>query len=281
MVIHDTFTLYGLPVASGPVVLSVPHAGREYPDLAGLLRCPVERLRSLEDRHADALADKAIAEGVGAIVSRLPRLCIDLNRAESDLDAAMVEGRSTAGPKLSTRARGGLGLIPRRLNEIGDVWQAPLSQERVRDSIEGHYRPYHATLRAMLAAAKARFGIAILIDLHSMPPLPGFGRPTIVLGDRLGRTASPLILALAERIFADAGFSVGRNEPYAGGHIISHHADRGRNVQALQIEVDRSLYLDAVFDQTTAGLVPLQDAVTRLVDELTAQSMDQWAIAAE
>jgi N-formylglutamate amidohydrolase len=281
MVIHDTFTVHGLPASSGPVVLSVPHAGRDYPDLAGLLRCPVERLRSLEDRYADRLADKAIAEGVVAIVSRLPRLCIDLNRAETDLDSAMVEGRLVTGPKLSTRARGGLGLIPRRLNEIGDVWQAPLSQERVRESIEGHYRPYHATLRTMLAAANARFGIALLIDLHSMPPLAGFGKPSIVLGDRFGRTVSPLILALAERIFADAGFSVGRNEPYAGGHIITHHADRGRNIQALQIEVDRSLYLDAAFDQTTAGLAPLQYAVATLVEELTAQSMHQPAVAAE
>jgi N-formylglutamate amidohydrolase len=281
MALQDTFTVYGRPLAAGPVVLSVPHAGREYPDLVGLLRYPIERLRPLEDRYADALADKAIADGVGAIVSRLPRLCIDLNRAETDLDPGMVEGRSGAGPKLSTRARGGLGLIPRRLNEIGDVWHAALSQERVRRSIEGHYRPYHATLRAMLAAAKARFGIAILVDIHSMPPLVGVGKPSIVLGDRFGRTVSPLILALAERVFADAGFNVGRNEPYAGGHIIMHHADRARNIQALQIEVDRSLYLDAAFDNTTVGLAPLQRAVGTLVQALTGQSMQQPAIAAE
>ncbi|AYJ86198.1 N-formylglutamate amidohydrolase [Sphingomonas paeninsulae] len=213
----NSFEIFGPATPLSPVVVSVPHAGRDYPDLAELLRHPVERLRALEDRYADRLAERAIAGGVNAIVSKLPRLCIDLNRAEGDLDPAMVEGRSAAGYMITPRARGGLGLIPRRLNEVGDIWRVALSREEVRQRVEGHYRPYHTVLRAMLAAAQARFGVAILLDLHSMPPLAGFGKPTIVVGDRFGRTASPHVSGLAETVFTDAGFSVGRNAPYAGG----------------------------------------------------------------
>jgi N-formylglutamate amidohydrolase len=281
MSFDDTFMVLGPTVPTGPVVLSVPHAGRGYPELRGLLRYPVERLRALEDRYADRLAQLAIAGGVSAIVSKLPRLCIDLNRAEADLDPAMIEGRSAPRSMLTIRARSGLGLIPRRLNGLGDIWQVVLSPTEVRQRIEGHYRPYHAALRAMLAAAHARFGVAILIDLHSMPPLPGTGRPSIVLGDRFGRTASQQVTAIAEAAFVDAGFSVGCNEPYAGGHIITHHADRPRNVQALQIEVDRNLYLDAAFDETTAGLLPLQRAVATVVEKLASRMMPVSAIAAE
>jgi N-formylglutamate amidohydrolase len=277
----NTFEIFGPAFPLSPVVVSVPHAGRDYPDLTGLLRHPVERLRALEDRYADRLAEQAIAGGVNAIVSKLPRLCIDLNRAEDDLDPAMVEGRSAAGYMPTIRARGGLGLIPRRLNEVGDIWRVALSREEVRQRVEGHYRPYHAALMAMLATVQVRFGVAILLDLHSMPPLAGFGKPTIILGDRFGITAAPQITAFAEMVFMDAGFSVGRNVPYAGGHIISRHADRSRNIQALQIEVDRTLYLDGAFDQTGADLSRLQAAVATLVDGLAARIMPQSAIAAE
>jgi N-formylglutamate amidohydrolase len=281
-----TFEIFGPAIPHSPIVLSVPHAGRDYPDMAGLLRHPVERLRPLEDRHADRLADGVVArvghpDGINAIIARMPRLWIDLNRAESDLDPAMVVGRHGGGLPVTARARSGLGLVPRRLNDIGELWRAGLSAGDVTQRIEGHYRPYHAALAAMLARARARFGVAMLVDLHSMPPLMGADKPGIILGDRFGTTCAPQLTALAEAVFSGAGYAVGANAPYAGGYIISHHAARANHVHALQVEVDRALYLDADFDNTGPGLPKLQAVIASLVESLARQLVAPSAFAAE
>ncbi|WP_293882609.1 N-formylglutamate amidohydrolase [Sphingomonas sp.] len=277
----SSFDIHGLAILDSPVVLSVPHAGRDYPDTAGLLRHPVERLRALEDRHADRLAERAIAAGTTAIIARLPRLWIDLNRATSDLDPGMVVGGHGSAQTATSRMRGGLGLIPRRLGTIGEIWRAALTREDVARRIAGHYDPYHAMIAAMLARAQARFGVALLVDLHSMPPLVGYGESQIVLGDRFGATCAPQLSALAEAVFAGAGYRVGTNAPYAGGHIITRHANRANNVHALQVEVDRTLYLDAALDKPGQGLAALQAVIGRLVETLVAQLSVPTAIAAE
>lgn len=278
---RPSFQVFGQAQPQSPIVLSVPHAGRDYPDMDRLLRHPVESLRALEDRYADRLSAQAIAGGISAIVARTPRLWIDLNRAESDLDPAMVVGQHGGGSPQTARMRGGLGLIPRRLGDVGDIWRVGLTQEDVRQRIEQHHRPYHATLSAMLAQAHARFGVALLVDLHSMPPLAGSDQPGIVLGDRFGATCAPYISATAGSMFSEAGFMVGANAPYAGGHIVTRHADRSKNIHALQVEVDRSLYLDESFDRTSGGLPRLQATLARLVESLAAVLSPPTQIAAE
>ncbi|MDB5699980.1 MAG: N-formylglutamate amidohydrolase [Sphingomonadales bacterium] len=276
-----SFDVFGSLVPVSPVILSVPHAGRDYPDLSGLVRHPIDRLRALEDRHVDRVAETAIATGIGAIISRMPRLWIDLNRAESDLDPAMVTGQHGGGAPSTARMRGGLGLIPRRLGELGDIWRGGMAQDDVGRRIDGHYRPYHAALSAMLSRAHDRFGVAMLVDLHSMPPLVGPDKPVIVLGDRFEATCAPRLSAVAATVFAGGGYDVGMNDPYAGGHIVSRHADRSRNIHALQVEVDRSLYLDDAFDRTGAGLPALQAVIAQLVDTLAAILTSPMQIAAE
>jgi N-formylglutamate amidohydrolase len=276
-----TFEILGPAAPQSPIVLSVPHAGRDYPASRQGLRHPVERLRALEDRHADRMADMALAGGVSAIVSHLPRLWIDLNRAESDLDPEMVLGGHGGGLQPSVRTRGGLGLIPRRLADLGDVWRSGLAAEDVAERIDRHHRPYHAALSELLARARARFGVAMLIDLHSMPPLIGANQAGIVLGDRFGKTCAPELMAVAESVFAAGGYATVANAPYAGGHIISTHADRAANIHALQVEVDRSLYLDAAFDRTGAGLARMQATVAELVGALARRLCPPSRIAAE
>ncbi|MDB5712768.1 MAG: N-formylglutamate amidohydrolase [Sphingomonadales bacterium] len=276
-----SFDVFGPLIPLSPVILSVPHAGRDYPEAGGLLRHPIDGLRALEDRYADRLAETVIAGGIGAIVSRMPRLWIDLNRAESDLDPAMVIGQHGGGVPPTARMRGGLGLIPRRLGELGDIWRGGLSQEDVRRRIDGHHRPYHAALSTMLSRARARFGVAMLVDLHSMPPLVGTDKPVIVLGDRFGATCAPQLSVLAGSVFVGGGYDVGANAPYAGGYIVSRHADLAANIHALQVEVDRSLYLDDAFDRTGAGLPALQAIIARLVESLAARLTSPTQIAAE
>jgi N-formylglutamate amidohydrolase len=271
---RSPFVLFNAETLAVPVVVAVPHAGRAYPPSMPLLRVPVEKLRALEDRFADRLADRVIEAGVATIVAETPRLWIDLNRAETELDPAMVRGGIVTGGPLPPRVRGGLGLIPRRLSHIGEIWRAPLDADDVEARIKAHYRPWHETLAALLIATRDKFGGALLIDLHSMPPLEGAQPPDIVIGDRFGRSASPQLTAGAEAIVTGAGFKAAVNAPYAGGHALDRHARPAEGIHALQLEFDRRTYLDPALDQPGPGLARIQalvgELVARLGDELVA-----------
>ncbi len=279
--ILSPFTLCNADAFVSPVVIAVPHAGRAYPVSMPMLRVPTARLRALEDRHADRLADRAVESGIATIVARTPRLLIDLNRDESELDPAMVRGGIAAGAPLSPRVRGGLGLIPRRLGGVGDIWRGALDPADVAARIAEIHRPWHERLSALLAATKARFGIALLIDLHSMPPIDGDDAPSIVIGDRFGRSAAPQLTAASEAIAAWAGLRAAVNIPYAGGHALDRHAQPHRGIHALQIEIDRQCYLDSEFDQPGPGLPRMQAFVAELVARLGDELIVPQRLAAE
>jgi N-formylglutamate amidohydrolase len=268
------FTHHNTTVPKGPVVIAVPHAGRDYPTQLPMLRVPLGMLRALEDRHADRLAAFAIDNGITTLIAQTPRLLIDLNRAESELDPAMVQGGVITGAPLPPRVRGGLGLIPRRIGPVGDIWRGPLDPADVAARISAHHRPWHDTLATLLAGARDRFGAALLIDLHSMPSIEGPGAPSIVIGDRFGRSATPRMTATAEAIAQAAGFRVAINAPYAGGYALDRHGQPRDGIHALQIEIDRATYLDVSHDAPGAGLARMQALVlalaTRLGDELSA-----------
>ena len=263
------FDFFGPDAPDYPVILSVPHAGRDYPENLGeTCRFTPERLRALEDRHADLLAAPCWAQGFSGLVARTPRAWIDLNRAEQDVDPGMLRAPlgTTAAP-MSAKARGGLGLIPRRTPQLGELWHRRLDPAEVRHRIAQDYRPYHARLAQVLAAARARFGAALLIDLHSMPPLTDTGvgpAPSIVIGDRFGRSAAPVLADLAGEIARKAGLRPAFNAPYAGGHILDCHARPSDHIHGLQIEIDRRLYLDAQLVDPGAEL----DAVAAFIRQL-------------
>lgn len=275
------FDRHNLP-ATRPVLISVPHAGRQYPDDRRALRLPLNRLTALEDRYADMLVDRAIAQGTPAIVARIPRLWIDLNRSESDMDLAMVGTGMSGRPPLSAKIRGGLGLIPRKIAASGEIWHLPLSHDDVRMRISQYHRPYHAEIAAALTSAKRRFGAALLLDVHSMPPLNDKNAPGIVIGDRFGAGAASWLTEAAVVFFQSQGLRVAINAPYPGGHIVGHHPCPAANVHALQVEVDRTLYLDANRDAPGPGLARMQTILTGLVNTLTEELLaDGTAIAAQ
>ena len=251
-----------------PVVLSVPHAGRAYSD--GLLaeaRLSRARLESLEDRLVDRLVWRAVEDGAAALIADSPRAEIDLNRDERELDPAMVLPRPPADSTLeSPRTRGGLGLIPARIAGSGAIWRQRIAAAEVTRRIERIHRPYHQAIAAELNAARARFGVAILLDCHSMPPRGTGGDAPVVLGDRHGGSMAEALVAAAEGAARGAGFRVARNAPYAGGHITERHGRPQRGIHALQLELDRSLYLAP--DLRTTG--PGFDRVSRLIAAIAA-----------
>lgn len=269
-----SFDRYGDPTRpTSPVILSVPHAGRDYPPaILPLIRTTPSALRALEDRHVDLVALAARGART-AFVQRSPRAWIDLNRGEDERDPLVDEGADpTRQPHRSAKLRSGLGLVPRRVPGAGEIWRGKLSDRDVSARIEQAHRPYHRALSAALMAARARFGIAVLLDLHSMPPLEG-GAAQVVLGDRFGRAAAARFVSRAESVALAAGLRVALNSPYAGGHILDRHACPMRDVHGIQLEVDRALYLDARLEGPGEGLAGTAALVASVLAALEDEAL--------
>lgn len=263
-----------------PVLIAVPHGGRVYPEsLLGRMRDPeFSRLR-LEDRLVDMLAREVAAEtGAPLIVAQAPRAMLDLNRAADDMDWSMVRGQPpgrSAHSRSNRRARSGLGLIPRRLPGLGEIWKEPLTPEDVAERIAAIHEPYHRAVSDALGVIRKRWGAALLLDLHSMPPL----RPRhaddwpaeFVIGDRFGASADGMVTASALRYFGRLERRVAHNRPYAGGYVLDRHGKPSLGIHAIQLEVCRSLYLDPRHEQASARLPMLAKTLAGLVRELAAE----------
>jgi N-formylglutamate amidohydrolase len=279
------FRRLGPEKPASPVVVSVPHAGRAYSEkLLASARLSRARIESLEDRFVDRLVWRAVEGGATALIADSPRAEIDLNRDERELDPAMVLPRPAAEAIVeSPRTRGGLGLIPARIAGSGAIWRQRIAAAEVARRVELIHRPYHAALETELELARNRFGIAILLDCHSMPPRGGAGgEAPVVLGDRHGGSMAEPLVAAAERAARAAGFKVARNAPYAGGHITERHGHPARGIHALQLELDRSLYLAPDLRTTGPGFDRVARLIAAIAEALAAAALDPpEAIAAE
>jgi N-formylglutamate amidohydrolase len=278
---HSTpFERLGAIQPTSPVVLSVPHAGRDYPmALKTALRVPLAALLPLEDRLVDAVARAARTDQT-TIVQNRARAWIDLNRGEDERDPLLDEGaRSMPPAQQSAKLRSGLGLVPRRASGAGDLWARRFTDADVTARIANDHRPYHAALAAALNAAKATFGVAVLLDVHSMPPL-GPGGARIVLGDRFGHAADVRFVARVETECRARGFSTATNAPYAGGHILERHARPAAGIHAIQLELDRTLYLDRKLNGPGAGFTRVVDLVRSLLSVLADEALSAPLAAA-
>lgn len=291
------FHLAGPNPSAIPVLIAAPHGGRHYPRalLADFRHGATAAIR-LEDRYIDVVAHGiAQATGAGLIVANAPRAMIDLNRAPDDIDWDMFqrEARPAQGvPAQSRRVRGGLGLIPRRLPMLGELWRRRLGASDLAERIAGVHEPYHAAIAQALSRLRERWGAALLIDLHSMPPLPtrpGVASAQIVIGDRFGASSHGSVVASAFAHFAQVGREAAHNRPYAGGYVLERHADPRSGIHALQIEVDRSRYLDsAMVEPATemAGMIADLAALVRRLGSIVAElgregGAQDWSLAAE
>ena len=245
-----------------PVMLSVPHSGREYHEAAlGNAAQGRRALETLEDPLVDRLAWRAIAAGIGAVVQPVPRAIIDCNRDEEEVDPAAILGISPA--PVGPRARHGLGLIPSRTHRHGALWRRPIDRAELKWRIERVHRPYHDALALGLAAHVALHGEALLIDCHSMPSQRG-RQAQLVIGDRHGTSAAGWLVAAAAGLSRDAGFRVALNDPYAGGAIIARHGRPNEGVHAIQLEIGRETYLTPGDRTASAGF----DRVASLIETL-------------
>ncbi len=262
---------------SAPLVFSSPHSGRNYPPEFLAASClDGETLRRSEDSFVEELFGAAPAFGAPLLHARFPRAYLDPNREPWELDPAMFA--DTLPPfanTASTRVREGFGTIPRLITGGTEIYRERLPFAAAEERVRTLYRPYHRTLAGLLAETRARFGFAILIDCHSMPSfewIPGRPwsgrRPDIVLGDRFGRSCAPEVLEAVETVLKREGFAVERNAPFAGGFITAHYGRPEAGIHALQIEINRALYMDEPALEKHDGFAGLSQALARLIADL-------------
>jgi N-formylglutamate amidohydrolase len=280
------FTVHNGDQLSIPVLVSVPHAGRDYPaEIFDNLRIPRESLLRLEDRYADLLARAIIAAGIPTIIAHRARAWIDLNRDDTDFDADMIERYGVVSPaRPSAKQRGGLGLIPRRLSGEGEIWKKPILLDNLTARIESYHNPYHNSIEAILSVMRLRFGGAILLDLHSMPPLAaqyGIEAPQFVVGDRFGRSASSRFSEMILARLRQENKACALNHPYSGDYILNRHGKPRHNIHAVQMEVDRSLYLDPQLCEPGNGLKDIAALIAELAVMLGTEMRGATLLAAE
>lgn len=255
-----------------PVLFASPHSGTHYPaGLLGNLRVPLIDLRRTEDAHIDVIFAHAPELGACLLSATHARTYVDLNRDPRELDPEMFEDElpgDAASP--SVRVKAGLGCIP-KIGARGDVIYAKkLSLADGRARLEGIHGPYHQVLSDEIAALRHDYGCALLIDCHSMPSKqPGRpDLPDIVLGDRFGSSCTSQLTNLVERTFRQRGLSVVRNAPYAGGYTTRRYGRPKRHVHALQIEVNRRLYMDELAVEPSPGMTDLIETVDLVISEI-------------
>lgn len=293
---QSAFARSGPRPSAIPVLIAVPHAGRTYPaPLLERMRNPSWAALRLEDRYVDLLGEAvAAATGAALLTAHAPRAMIDLNRSADDVDWEMFGRRNDDMGSYTPgrRARSGLGLIPRRLPGIGELWKRRHEEPELTARIAGIHEPYHAELARELTALRKRWGAALLLDLHSMPPLParlGQQQAEFVLGDRFGASCHGGLVASAFSYFAEARRLAAHNRPYAGGYVLERHADPAKAIHAVQLEIDRSSYLDSNLAEVGPGFAEIVDLLVGLVRRLAgdvallgeASSRSRWAEAAE
>lgn len=256
------------------VVFASPHSGRNYPE-AFLRRALLneKEIRSSEDAFVDDLFSSAVDYGAPLLLAQAPRAYLDLNRGVDELDPAAIEGvrRVAHNPRIAS----GLGVIPRVVAGGRVIYDGKLTLAEAHERIATVWRPYHDTLQSLMDVAHRDFGEAILIDCHSMPhealenvgPL-GSARPDVVLGDRFGAAAASSVVEKAEAAFASAGFKVARNMPFAGAYICQHYGRPSRRYHVVQVEIDRSLYMDEATIKPNANFNAFKAALDGVIAEL-------------
>lgn len=270
------------------VVFASPHSGRHYPAHFRLASMLDERtLRSSEDAYIDDLIVSAPDLGAQSLLAVYPRAYVDLNRAVTELDPSVLSGMRRA-TVINPRIASGLGVIPRVVANGRSIYRGKISLEDGLDRLNRVWHPYHTRLESILEATRTQFGHAILVDCHSMPHEAieacrpaNSQRPDIVLGDRFGAAADGAIVEAIETAFRAAGLYVARNAPFAGAYIAQRYGKPSQGCHAVQIEIDRALYLDENAVTPNANFAVFQRVLSGVMAEIAEIGRPAVRLAAE
>jgi N-formylglutamate amidohydrolase len=272
--LEPPFTILAPRVQSAPFVLCSPHSGRVYPKaFLEQARLDPQTLRKSEDCFVDELFQGAAELGVPMIAARFPRAYLDVNREPYELDPELfADPLPDYANSQSVRVVGGLGTIARIVADGEEIYRTRLSVCEALARIEQLYFPFHAALQTLINETKAQFGYCILVDCHSMPSAQmaqsSGPRPDFVLGDRFGAACDPKLTRYLKDTLATEGYDVQLNRPYAGGYITEHYGRPYRGVHAVQMEINRALYLNEARFTPSPGFGRLKLDLTRIAGML-------------
>ncbi|WP_245416833.1 N-formylglutamate amidohydrolase [Undibacter mobilis] len=275
---------------AGPLLFNSPHSGAIYPEaFLRLSQLDVATLRRSEDSFVDELFAGVVAQGYPMMRAHFPRCFVDVNREPYELDPRMFEGRlpSFANTR-SMRVAGGLGTVARVVGDAQEIYGRRIPVDAALARIESLYKPYHRALRRLFSKLHRDFGYAILIDCHSMPSTAGQRderpRPEFVIGDRYGTSCTGAVTEVIEQTLRELGYTVSRNKPYAGGFITEHYGNPAAGLHAVQLEINRALYMDEQRHKRTAGFERLCEDIGKLancVGEIPPGELQPYRAAAE
>ena len=274
----------------GPVLFNSPHSGRIYPrNFLLASRLDLSTLRRSEDSFVDDLIAGLVERGHPIMRAHFPRCYVDVNREPYELDPRMFDGRlpSFANTR-SMRVAGGLGTVARVVGDAQEIYDQRMSVTEALHRIDTLYKPYHRTLRRLFTRLHRDFGAAILVDCHSMPSSTGGRddrpRADLVIGDRYGTSCVGVVAETLEQTLHGFGYAVSRNKPYAGGFITEHYGNPATGLHAIQLEINRALYMDErryerspSFDRLAAELAVLAERLA----EIPLEELRPYRAAAE
>ncbi len=263
------FTVLACAQQRVPFVYNSPHSGRVYPRrFLAMSRLDAMAIRRSEDCYVEELFGGAVGLGAPMLTANFPRAYLDVNREPWELDPRMfVEALPSFANARSARVAGGLGTVPKVVGEGQDIYPSRIRIAEAVARIDALYKPYHVRLKQLVTTTHRRFGSTVLVDCHSMPASIRVGetsvRPDFIVGDRFGASASMRLSEHAISILTGMGYAVAHNKPYAGGFITEHYGRPAQGFHALQIEVNRGLYVNERTYQKSPGFDALVADLTR------------------
>jgi len=261
-------------------VFASAHSGAIYPaSFVKRSALSLADLRRNEDTFVDALFRPVQALGAPLLAARFPRCFVDVNRAHDEVPDEWLPDFGPSTP----RANLGLGVVPTIISEKREIYSRPLRPSVVEARLKALYRPYHTALKSLLSEAQDMFGSALLIDCHSMPGYSASGkrRSDIILGDRFGTSCHPDTLEQVKTAFKRQGYAVTLNHPYAGGYVTSHYGRPEQGIEAIQVEINRDLYLNPVNQTKNRDYDKLAADLTLITKEIIDGFGQRELIAAQ
>ncbi len=262
---------------SVPFIFASPHSGRRYaPEFLRQSKLDLLTLRRSEDSYVDLLVDMVPELGAPLLKAHFPRAYVDVNRSDTELDPMIFSGRIPHNSDTrSNRVMAGFGVIPRLAADGHEIYRRKIKFVEAEERLRTCYHPYHDALKELISSTLDQFGCAVIIDCHSMPSRGAWRQlgkqqrdVDFVLGDRYGASCAPGLLSLTQNLFYEAGYVVTRNAPYAGGFVTQNYGRPAEGVHALQIEINRRLYLDEAKVARNQGFDPLRSVLQQTLGEL-------------
>ncbi len=270
---HLAYIIKDPDVLNSPIVFASPHSGRAYSD--AFLNSSVldaRTIRSSEDAFVDQLIDFIPKMGAPLIFAKVPRAYVDMNRSADELDPALIHG--VRDRSQNPRITSGLGVIPRVVSHARSIYSGKLSMSEAQSRIDRYWNPYHDALHLLLSRARDLFGYSLLIDMHSMPyeAVSHMNNTQqsmeVVIGDRFGASANIVFADVIENVFENHGFSVSRNIPFAGAYITQRYGHPKKSKHAIQIELNRKLYLDEEKILPSENFKNFKDRLEKVIAEI-------------